>query len=336
MKPHLVLPVSLLLLFCWLSCAAQTGSVISIAGQVGTPGIEGATVFLCDAKSGLPLDEKTRQQITRTNSDEFLCVRSEAAGHFCFTNIPPGVYRLIAQSFRDSEPAGKRRRDVYISTIPPGDSVELHGVAENVQVPSPAATNILILPLGNGVITFDQNFPNDGGYLLFSTRPVSGDAILGFLGWNDDFLTHLVGVGCMPCRRTLRVSGLPERDIQTVIFANDDAPGFGATFYATLPATPQKIPVVAGWSDAQHEPPPGIRHIMDVLETSNTNAAGILNLKKPRAANLFDSLQELARALGPLDRVVVLPNGDKATVADVFACIGYKQLLDADRERRRR
>src|SRR5436190_13143368 len=90
---------------CGFSCAAQFGSMVSIKGQVGEPGIQGATIFLCDAKSGLPLDQKTHQQVTRTNFGEFLCARSDAAGRFCFTNIPPGSYRLLAQSFRDSEPA---------------------------------------------------------------------------------------------------------------------------------------------------------------------------------------------------------------------------------------
>jgi hypothetical protein len=328
MKWKLILAVSVLALLCWLSCPAQTGPVVSITGQVGRAGIEGATIFLCDAKTGLPLDEKTHGQITRTNFGEFLCARSDAAGRFCFTNIPPGSYRLLAQSFRDSGPAARRQR--YVSTIPPADSVELHGAAENVEVPSPSATNVLILPVGKGVITFDQDFPNDGGYLLLSTRPVSGDAILGFLGWNNDFLSHLVGAGCIARGQTLRVSGLPERGIQSVIFVNDNSRGFGARFYATLPETPQRMPIVAGWSDGQHEPPPRIRHIMNVLETNNITADRLLNLRKPPGAGFFDSLQELARALGPLDRVVVLPNGDTATVADVYACIGYKQLLEAD------
>jgi hypothetical protein len=75
---------------------------------------------------------------------------------------------------------------------------------------------------------------------------------------------------------------------------------------------------------------------MEVLEANNTTAGELLNIRKPRAANFLDALQELARALGPLDRVVALPNGDKATVADVYACIGYQHLLDADRARRQK
>src|SRR5438552_18848079 len=101
--------------------------MVSIEGQVGEPGIQGATIFLSYAKSGLPLDQKTHQQVTRTNFGEFLCARSDAAGRFCFTNIPPGSYRLLAQSFRDSEPAKKKEQ--FVSTIPPADTAELHGSA---------------------------------------------------------------------------------------------------------------------------------------------------------------------------------------------------------------
>lgn len=323
----------LAVLHCGASCEAQLLSAFDLAGRVGDPGIEGATLFLCDAKSGLPLEQKTHEQINATNSGEFLVTRSDASGRFCFTNLPPGTYRVLAQSFRNSEPM--EHRQTYVSTIPPADSIELHGTAENVQVPSSSATNVLVLPLGKGVLTFDQNFPNDGGYLLLSTKPVSGDAILGFLGWNGSFLSHLVGVGCIPHGRALRVTGLPDREIQAVIFVNDNSPGFGASFYATLPEAPQRMPIVAGWSDGLHEPPARIRHIMEVLDAAKTTAGEFLQLRKPRADSYFDMVQELRRALGPLERTVDLPNGETASVADVFACIGYKQLLEADEARRK-
>src|SRR5512133_3888925 len=87
-----------------------------ISGQVGKPGVSGATIFLCDAKSGLPLEQTTHQKISATNSSEFLCASSDSAGRFIFTNIPSGSYRLVAQTFQQSEETKKRQR--YVSTVP--------------------------------------------------------------------------------------------------------------------------------------------------------------------------------------------------------------------------
>ncbi len=319
--------LGLAVVLCSLSVQAQTNSGSSINGRVGKPGIEGATVFLCDAESGLPLDQKTHQQVTWTTFGDFLCARTDTAGCFGFTNIPPGSYRLVAQSFHEAEPAAQQQLP-QLESVPPSDRVDLHGTSENFQVPSPAASNVLLLPFGTGAMTFKQNFPNSSGYLLLSTKPVGGDAILGFLAWNTDFLTHLIGVGCHHAGRTLVITGLPERDVQAVIFANDSSPGFGATFYATLPGTTQTMPIVASWGDGQHEPPARIRHIMDVLETNHLTANKLLHLEQLRADKHPDYLASFAQALGPLERVLTLPNGEKASVADVYACARYRDILD--------
>lgn len=296
----------------------------TIAGQVGKPGVSGATVFICNAQSGLPLG-------MASNIANFPRTVTDAKGRFSFTNIPPGSYRLIAQSWPDS---ADFKRETALN-IPTARTLQVLGTAEQIEVPSKAATRIRILPLGTGKLTLDQNFPNNEGYVLISTKALTADPILGFLGWNEEFLNHAIGIGAIPMQQAITISGLPSRNIQAAIFANDNSPGFGSAFFSELPSTAQKIPIVAGWSDAQHEPPAKIKHIMDVLDAHKTNAGELLKVRRPQARDYAAQLKELREQLGSLDRMVALPNGEQATVADVFATIGYKQLLQRDQTRPR-
>jgi len=304
-----------------ISCASErTFPGDTIMGQAGKPGIAGAAVFICDAKTGIPLDAETHRSMLENYKQfkGFLFVRTDDQGRFCFTNIQPGKYRLVAQSLQG---------DNFLS---PSEKAEFYGTAENIVVPSWGAQRVAIHPVGSGTLTLDQEFP-DGSSVFVSTRPLAGDPILGFLGWSDDFVSHIVGYGTVPNRRSITLRGLPERHLHVVIFVNDEILPFGAADYPVLPKTPQRIPIVSGSSESQHEPPPKIRHIMDVLAAHKTTATAIISAEPapwPRNADANDYLRILKPWLGPLDRMVVLPNGEKATVADVYAAECYKRLLE--------
>jgi len=295
-----------------------------ISGKVGNPGISNAMVFVCSAASGLPLDAQNNREWSQTNLNGLLCITTAPSGTFIFSNIPSGTYRLIAQS--SSKATNSTRPNPFLG-LWPAEHVILHGVAENIVVPSAKARNIMIVPLGKGEVTYDQRFPNNEGVIFFSTKPILGDPVLGFLGWTPDFITHIIGVGRMAIATPLTVSGLPESNVQAAIFMNDNSPGFGATYYWRLPNETQRIPIVASWSDGEHVPPPRIQHVMNAFETSQTNAAAFLNLKKPTNTSLVDLMIEFKQMLGPLDREVVLPNEEKATVADIYAGICYSNIL---------
>lgn len=314
------LTLALLALFISISSHAQ--GVIS--GKVGYPGVSNAMVFVCSGISGLPLDAQSNHEWSRTNLNGLLCITTAPSGTFVFSNIPAGTYRLIAQSSFKS--TNSTRPNSYLG-LWPALRVILHGVAENIVVPSSKARNVMILPLGKGEITFDQRFPNNEGVILFSMKPVLGDPVLGFLGWTPNFLTHIIGVGRMGIRTPLTVSGLPESNVQAAVFMNDDSPGFGAAYYWRLPNETQRIPIVASWSDGEHVPPPRIQHVMNVLAEANTNGTDFLDLTKPTNTSFVDLVVEFKQMLGPLDREVVLPNKEKATVADVYAGICYSNIL---------
>lgn len=295
-------------------------------GQLGTPGIAGAAVFICNAKTGIPLDQAAHQSILENLNafKGFLFVRTDAAGRFCFTNIPPGTYRLVAQTLpaNDGFPQGD-------AILAPAEKVQFYGTAENIVVPSRTAHSISIHSIGSGTISFNQEFP-DGSSVIVSTKPLAGDPILGFLGWSDDFTSHIVGCGSVPHRGSITLTGLPERNLHVVIFVNDEILPFGAADYALLPKTPQNIPIVSGSSESRHEPPPKIRHILDVMEAHKTTALDIIKPKpapRPKNADPIEYTRFLKAQLGPLDRVLILPNGEKATVADVYAADCYRNLL---------
>ena len=310
-------------------CATLTPPATTIAGQVGKPPVSGAVVMLCDARTGIPLNQSWRP-FTETNNLELRLARTDAAGRFSFTNVPPGTYRLLAQTPIDD----KHWRDDAGAEV-----CRLLGTAEKVRVPSRRAGALHLEPAGTGAITIAEHMPNDGTYFLISTRPTTGDPILGFLTWNDDFVGHLLGVARSGRERKLTITGLPNRGVHVALFANDDAPGFGAIQFATLPTTVQRIPIVAGWSDAEHTPPPRIRHVMDILAESHTSAERLLRFDPRRVrygpGGPAAMVRDTKTALGPLDRKIALANGEQATVAEVLATIGYKSLQENDAKRGR-
>ena len=57
----------------------------------------------------------------------------------------------------------------------------------------------------------------------------SRDPILGFLSWNEEFVSHLLGVARIAQGRKLTITGLPKHGVHVALFANDSAPGFGAS-----------------------------------------------------------------------------------------------------------
>jgi hypothetical protein len=298
----------------------------SISGRVGKPGIAGAAVFICDAKTGMPLDPEKHRSITDDlkGFKGFLLVRTDSGGEFCFSNIPPGTYRLVAQTLPPNQ--GFPQGDAI---LPPAEESKFYGIADNVVVPSRGASHVAVHAIGSGSITLDQPFP-DGSSVIVSTKPLAGDPILGFLGWSDEFVSHIVGCGSVPHRRSITLTGLPEKDLHVVIFVNDEILPFGAADYPVLPKTPQQIPIVSGSSDSQHEPPPKIRHVLDVLEAHQTTGMRLINsapMRPPRSLDPAVYFPVLKAQLGPLDRMVLMPNGEKASVADLYAADLYKQLL---------
>jgi hypothetical protein len=212
-----------------------------------------------------------------------------------------------------------------------GGVIQLFGAADNVQVPSQRAENIVLTPPGDGVLVLDMKVPNSDTLLVLSTEPMLADPILGFIAPGTNFFCHALGLNVMPYGRTT-VIGLPRALVHAWLFANDDSPGFSAETYDLTSGflRAPAIPFVAGWSDGRHEPPQRLQDLARSLKEQGTSPKSILKLDealKPR--ELHAELQKYNSRLGEM---ISLPNGTQVKVADLSALIIYDLLQQGRRK----
>jgi hypothetical protein len=306
-----------------------------VARDNGQP-VAGAVVVLCEQAGGVPLAEKTLQPFVRNRTqsieDDILFSRTDANGRFAFEKIPVGSYRLVAQSWRN---ATSIRAVMEIN----GDEIELHGIANDVRVAAGATSDVVLRPLGTGVLRMDQRVPNNETFVILSTAPTGADPVLRFAGWTPSFLQHVIGGNRMPVGKTV-VHGLPEGTVHVAMFAMDNRPGFldakvqiqgGQT--TVLPFTP----FVAAWSDGRHDPPPELTPVFEEVGTLQGREWSAWLTKAFSEASLHtrenDGRPEWFDRLGA---EVVLPSGRRATAGQVMAVFAYRQLQDRAKETTRR
>ena len=324
--------VSLLALLPLLTNYVLAGEISGFLSDAGQKPVPGATIVLCDTDTGIPVSKAEYKPFTQDspfNIEGIVTTNTDALGGFIFTDVPKGHYRLIAQSWNGTS---------LVQNIFKKHSKEiiLRGVTGEISVPSQKATNITIRPLGTAVVTIDENFPNNGGFLLISTAAVSTDPILGFVSWRGQFLQNLIGANVMPSGFT-KISGLPEGTIHLSVFANDNAGGLGAGCVkakAGETVMANYIPIVCGWSNGQHTPPKEMekvyKEVRQIYIKEKKNLLPFFNrilansgikVKKPEDSNMTLSIY-----YPHLQEVVTLPSGQKARFADVLASVKYLEL----------
>ena len=180
---------------------------------------------------------------------------------------------------------------------------------------------------GNGVLHIDQHVGNNETFLLVSSEPLAGDAILGYWAWDARFLGGLLAYNRMPDGVTT-VRGLPAGKLYVSMFAADNVPGFANAEVEIKPdqTTRLSTPFVAGWSDGRHDPPPRLQPLFDDFKAGKFTLAGVLGDERADKFNMYALFQTTSAAFGPLDRVVELPGGGTATVADLLAVKLYGDL----------
>lgn len=326
MRPMLNRVVALAILFLRLNSQAQV--TFEIEGTVTRPadGCNQAIVVLCDLHSGEPLARQTAQPftaLTGTNNDrsamDWWQTIPDEVGHFQFTNVPAGNYIVVAQAW----PGETQPTNVLQFR---GETIHLLGRQE-VILPSDSARHLKLTTPGTNSIRFDQQFPNNDGYLLLGTRPQRGDAVLGWLGWGNNFISHLIGFNAMSKGRTT-VHGLPD-EVYASIFMNDDSPGFGSMRLSFGGTNAINMPIVAGWSDGYKTPPTNLVWLVELLETNKFNINELLGLpSRPKAEqNFVERERETAKLILPIwENEIILPTGHKTRVVDLLTALGYARL----------
>ncbi len=292
--------------------------------------VTGAIIILCDQNSGIPVSKETYRPFTDEvmkgrQAMDLAYTTTDDKGRFTFKNISAGEYRLVAQSWKDTE----QFKGVFEKN---GKEIELHGVTEHIKVSSGNSPDVLLRPLGTGILQMNEDAPNDETLLVVSLSPTRADPILGFTGWGGAFMQNMIGGNRMPKGKTT-IYGLPEGKVYLAMFAADSVPGWTQGQAEIKPDTTtvmKYIPFVNSWSNSRHDPP---EHLVPVFEEvkqlSPQDRKFILNIYKEFGLDTqtSDGVWGFMAQLGPhLEKEVELPSGSKATFGEVTAAAQYVQL----------
>jgi len=313
-----------------------TGRVTDAQGQP----VAGAVVVLCEQKNGVPVQRQTCRPVTEAfvaaKGDPLKDIAhalTDSDGSFHLANVLRGEYRLVAQSWKNAD----KFKGIFEVN---GKQIQLHGVADHVQVSAGISPNIAIHPLGSGVLQIDEDMPNDETLLVISTKPTEADPILGFAGWGGAFMRNMIGGNRMPNGKTT-VYGLPEGRVFIAMFAADNVPGWTEGQADIKPNTTTfmaYIPFVNSWSNSRHDPPEHLVPVFDEVKTLiSQKGESLLNILKESGIEIkppqgpFGLQQQIAPHLR---KEVELPSGRKTTFGDVMAAIQYVQLQRAVEQRK--
>jgi C-terminal processing protease CtpA/Prc len=315
-----------------------TGKVIDAEKQ----SIPGVIVILCEQSSGVPVCQETFRPFTEAVLAEkgdplkdIVYVVTNGQGCFSFEKVPVGEYRLVAQSWKDAEEF-KGLFEINRKEI------QLHGIAEHIRVCSEISPDVVLRPLGTGVLQVDEDMPNDETLLVISTSPTRADPILGFAGWGGPFIRNMIGGNRMPEGKT-NIYGLPEGKVYLAMFAADSVPGWTEGTVEIRPNTTtvlDYIQFVNSWSNSRHDPPEHLVPVFkEVQQLISQKDKFIFNLYQNSGIQIDPSkgMWGFMEQIGShLAKEVELPSGRKATFGEVMAAAQYVQLQQIVERRKER
>ncbi|MFG0305539.1 MAG: carboxypeptidase-like regulatory domain-containing protein [Phycisphaerales bacterium JB040] len=326
-------PPAILLALCCASALGQADVEVRVRDQNGDPAPR-SNVVVCHAPTGIPVLKSgvpfTRQDPEQSAS-QILFVQTDRDGLARFEDLPPGSYRVVAQAWEGAP-------SPFALLDPNGVEVHLRGVSRVFDVPESgenhdagrgedhhATIRLELAPPGTGVLEMDLRMPNDETLVVVSAAPMGADPVLGFAGWNGDFMRGMLGGNRMPAGRT-RFTGLPEGEVHVGVFAGDNVPGFGA---ATVRIDPERVatldvPLVVMWASGVHSPPPALEPLAEKI-------SGLAPEQMNDIAKRFRAGPDAARgpvhamaSLAPLlDETYTFEDGEVATLGEVFAALAY-------------
>jgi hypothetical protein len=312
----------------------QRSATGQIDGQLidenGTPAEIGqAAVFLCDAATGYPILATTNKPLDLKSppKDWIFDVRhavTDEHGAFAFDELPPGIYRLVAQSWAGAQGipwlAANRRPGPFGKTP---SEVRLHGVAEQVEIAGDGTTRVNVRSLGNGSLAIVNDPEEANAFLFLSSRPPIGDPILGPLSWGDEFVNGLFAVTHMS-EPHVTFMGLPSgQEIHASLLNYDNNPGFGGGSYRVGEARRVPLRILAGWSNGHCDPPARLLTLVEHLEERRLDLSQLLGLPDTDVHNARE-LNRLATEIP--NREIEVKGLGKLRLIDLLAASRYNYL----------
>jgi len=312
---------------CCSHALGQANLSVLVRDHDGNP-VSRSNVIVCDAETGIPV-LPTGEPFTRhdpeSGSHDILFVQTNERGLATVEDLPPGDYRVLAQAW-EGTPGPTALLE------PNGVTVHLHGVSAVFSVPhaqetdaEPGSITLELAPLGTGVLEMDLRMPNDETLVVVSASPMAADPVLGFAGWNGDFMRGMLAGNRMPAGKT-RFTGLPAGTLHLGIFAGDNVPGFGAATVKIDPgrAATVEIPLVVMWASGVHSPPPALQPLADKLggldQEQLDEIAARFRAGPDAAKGPMHAMAGLASQLG---ETFTFRDGEVATLAEVYAALAY-------------
>lgn len=250
--------------------SSVTGQLVDADGQPRN--VRGAAVFVTQAESGLPLDAQTARPLDNPAGTAqvpgLLHAITDASGRFRIPDLPPGAYRLVAQSWlgRDSVP-----------TMQDDDSVLLlHGGSDPVSVAEEDVDGVEIRALGAAAATIEMTPEEGNAFLLISLAAPQADPVLGPQFWGPAFVRNIVGVVHTKRGRQV-VQGLPQQaDVHVMYLNYDNNPGIGGISFRPSGISRVSLPVFATWSNGYHTPPEHLQPAVEWIRGHRAEFAEVL------------------------------------------------------------
>jgi hypothetical protein len=306
---------------------AQGGAIVGMLadaeGQRVTTGQ--AVVFLCDGATGLPLasDGRGPFDVSETHPLEFsgYChAVTDDAGAFRFDDVPPGVYRLVAQSWEGM--AGMANAMPDDDGPEPSSTLLLHGVAENVEVKPGEVATAVCRRQGDGVLRLLTDPEEPHNFIVISSNPVVGDGVLGPVGWGADFVAGALGITRVE-DPALVVVGLAEgARVHVGLLNYDNSVGTGGGEFV-VDGEQARLPIYAGWSNGKFEPPQRLVALTEALEASDVDVEALTGIG---SLSNDDYLSRIHAAWSRAAEEVDVPGFGRAPLIDVLAAEAYRHL----------
>lgn len=332
-----LLTTTLLLMFAPIPVEGEEFGIIEgqLLDDADQPlGVRNAFAFLCDAKTGFPLRADTKQVISRSGGfgpmNYWWSAKTDNDGRFTFDHVPPGKYRIVAQSWTglDAIPSMKAN-DV---------AVTLHGFADNVTVETMVTSNCTVKALGSSVLQI-QNQPNEGNAFLFvSLKPTLGEPILGPMLWGNDFTRNVVSAVHIK-RGSQTFFGLPNNaEVHVMLLNYDNNAGLGGVTVKTNRYTKATLPIYATWSNGYHEPPQRLKPLVEWVRAHPQQGHDLIHANieaplkpKPGQPNNLALLEHLKQSP---DVAVDVPGLGKFSKLELLAAQNYLRILESHEARK--